>query len=139
MSMASGLEVRVPYCDHRLVEYVWNIPWEMKNYGCMEKGILRKALSGILPNDVLTRKKSPYPKTHNPSYENAVKKKILEILDDVTSPLLPLVNVKHLRSMAGTNSHYSKPWFGQLMATPQLLAYLIQTDIWLRKYNITIA
>ena len=67
MSMASGLEVRVPFCDHRLVQYVWNIPWEMKMYDGREKGILRRALKEILPEDILMRRKSPYPKTHNPS------------------------------------------------------------------------
>ncbi|MCK9907016.1 asparagine synthase C-terminal domain-containing protein, partial [Frankia sp. Cpl3] len=72
MSMAASLEARVPFCDHRLVEYVWNIPWEMKTYQNREKGILRKALEGILPDDVLYRKKSPYPKTHNPAYTDAV-------------------------------------------------------------------
>lgn len=68
MSMASGLEVRVPFCDHRIVEYVWNIPWEIKFYNNREKGLLRKAMTGILPEDILWRKKSPYPKTHNPGY-----------------------------------------------------------------------
>ena len=85
--MAAGLEVRVPFCDHRLVEYVWNIPWEIKNAGNREKGILRKALQGILPEEILTRKKSPYPKTFNPNYLASVKKGMLQILDDSTSPL----------------------------------------------------
>lgn len=58
MSMGASLEVRVPFADHRLVEYVWNIPWEMKMYGNREKGILRKALEGILPEEVLYRKKA---------------------------------------------------------------------------------
>ncbi|MHB8158449.1 MAG: asparagine synthase (glutamine-hydrolyzing), partial [Desulfocucumaceae bacterium] len=73
MSMAVGLEVRVPFCDHRLVEYAWNIPWWMKSYGLREKGILRRALEGILPGDVLERRKSPYPKTHNPLYLETVR------------------------------------------------------------------
>jgi hypothetical protein len=68
MSMATGFEVRVPFCDYRLVQYVWNIPWEMKTTGNIEKGILREALRGILPDDVRTRKKSPYPISQNPTY-----------------------------------------------------------------------
>ena len=138
MSMASGLEVRVPYCDHRLVQYVWNIPWEMKMYGGREKGILRHALSGMLPDDVLYRKKSPYPKTHNPSYETLVRKQVLDILNDNTSPLLPLINKEEIINLTAGKSDYGKPWFGQLMATPQLFAYLIQVDIWLRKYRVRI-
>ncbi|MBM7855432.1 asparagine synthetase B (glutamine-hydrolyzing) [Desulfohalotomaculum tongense] len=73
MSTTTGLEVRVPFCDHRLVEYVWNIPWQMKNWNGQEKGILRRALAGVLPEGILNRRKSPYPKTHNPHYLAAVR------------------------------------------------------------------
>ena len=137
MSMAFGLEVRVPFCDHRLVEYVWNVPWHMKNYENREKGLLRHALTGILPDDVLWRKKSPYPKTHNPAYLNTVRQWILKILDDSSSPLLPLVDVSKLRSLAQSEDKQgSIPWFGQLMNQPQLFAYLIQVDTWLRSYRV---
>ncbi|OPH48624.1 asparagine synthase (glutamine-hydrolyzing) [Paenibacillus ferrarius] len=139
MSMAVGLEVRVPFCDHRLVEYVWNIPWEIKTSGDREKGILRKALKGVLPDDVLTRKKSPYPKTHNPNYLAAVRKWVLEILDDSSSPLLPFIDVKKIRALASSdNNDFDLPWFGQLMTGPQLFAYLAQVDTWLRTYKISI-
>lgn len=139
MSMAHGLEVRVPYCDHRLVQYVWNIPWSIKMYGGREKGILRQALKGVLPNDVLFRKKSPYPKTHNPSYESTVKKWLMEILNNSNSPLLPLVNKKSIQLLAESKPDYGKPWFGQLMATPQMFAYLIQVDYWLKKYRVKLS
>lgn len=139
MSMAAGLEVRVPFCDHRLVEYVWNIPWEIKTSGDREKGILRKALRGVLPDDVLTRKKSPYPKTHNPNYLAAVKGLLLEVLNDPTSPLLPLINVKKVRELAESDSARSNiPWFGQLMSGPQLFAYLYQVNLWLKQYKVVI-
>ncbi|MDD9269905.1 asparagine synthase (glutamine-hydrolyzing) [Paenibacillus sp. GCM10023248] len=139
MSMAVGLEVRVPFCDHRLVEYVWNIPWEIKTSGDREKGILRKALKGVLPDDVLTRKKSPYPKTHNPNYLAAVRKWVLEILDDPSSPLLPFIDVKKIRALASSdNNDFDLPWFGQLMTGPQMFAYLAQVDTWLRHYKISI-
>lgn len=137
MSMAFGLEVRVPYCDHRLVEYVWNVPWSMKNYHEREKGLLRHALVGILPEDVLWRKKSPYPKTHNPSYLNTVRQWVLRILDDPSSPLKDVVDVAKVRSMAQPDSPISNiPWFGQLMTNAQLFAYLIQVDTWLREYKV---
>lgn len=140
MSMAAGLEVRVPFCDHRLVEYVWNIPWEIKTAGEREKGILRKALKGVLPEDVLTRKKSPYPKTHNPNYMTAVRDQLREVLHDSTSPLLPFINVKRLKEMTEPGAEASDfPWFGQLMSGPQLFAYMLQADYWLRTYNVSIA
>lgn len=138
MSMAAGLEVRVPFCDHRLVEYVWNIPWEMKTAGGHEKGILRQALEGLLPRDILTRKKSPYPKTHNPNYLAAVKKWVLDILDDASSPLLPLINASKIRQMAEGTVPFTSPWFGQLMTGPQMFAYLAQVDFWLRTYRVSI-
>lgn len=139
MSMAAGLEVRVPFCDHRLVDYVFNIPWEIKTTGDREKGILRKALTGVLPDDVLYRKKSPYPKTHNPSYTAAVKAWVLDILDDSTSPLLALIDRKHVRSLAeADHTAINIPWFGQLMSGPQLFAYLGQLDTWLRTYKVRI-
>lgn len=139
MSMAVGLEVRVPYCDHRLVEYTWSIPWSMKNCDQQAKGILRRALLGVLPDDVLKRRKSPYPKTHNPTYLAAVRNQLLDILNDPTSPLLQLINVDVVRTIAWSDASTSGPtWFGQLMGGAQLFAYLIQIDIWLREYHVVI-
>lgn len=138
MSMAHGLEVRVPFCDHRLVQYLWNIPWDMKMLEGREKGLLRKALEGILPSDVLYRKKSPYPKTHNPEYEKEVKERLLGILHDTSSQILPLINRSSLLSQITKTSDYGKPWFGQLMAAPQMYAYLIQVDFWMRKYKVSL-
>ncbi|TYQ15297.1 UNVERIFIED_CONTAM: asparagine synthase (glutamine-hydrolysing) [Acetivibrio alkalicellulosi] len=138
MSMASGLEVRVPFCDHRLVQYVWNVPWELKMMDGREKGLLRQALKGILPDYIIDRKKSPYPKTHNPSYEKAVGKWLLEILNDRNSILHKLLNIKEINSMLEGKSDYGKPWFGQLMATPQMFAYLIQVDLWFRENHVWI-
>ncbi|OXM15321.1 asparagine synthase (glutamine-hydrolyzing) [Paenibacillus herberti] len=139
MSMGAGLEVRVPFCDHRLIEYVFNVPWEIKSSGDREKGILRQALRGVLPNDVLYRKKSPYPKTHNPNYLNAVRSKLLDILDDSSSPILPLINAAKVREIAQSDAASSNiPWFGQLMSGPQLFAYLYQVNRWLMQYNVSI-
>ncbi|MCX7773655.1 MAG: asparagine synthase C-terminal domain-containing protein, partial [Clostridia bacterium] len=138
MSMANGLEVRVPFCDHRLVQYVWNIPWELKMYEGREKGVLRKAMEDTLPHDILWRKKSPYPKTHNPSYMLAVKEWLSDILADGSSPLLALVNKKTLKELLHQKAELGKPWFGQLMALPQLFAWLIQVDLWLKEYKVEI-
>ncbi|MFD1178715.1 asparagine synthase (glutamine-hydrolyzing) [Paenibacillus puldeungensis] len=139
MSMAAGLEVRVPYCDHRLVQYVWNIPWEIKTVGGREKGILRKALTDVLPEDVLYRKKSPFPKTHNPNYLTAVRNDMLAILDNPASPILKLINADKIRAIAASEESSSNlPWFGQLMSGPQLFAYLTQVNHWLTNYNVAI-
>lgn len=139
MSMGASLEVRVPFADHRLVEYVWNIPWDMKMYRGREKGILRKAFEGILPEEVLYRKKSPYPKTHNPAYTLAVQKLVENILEDKSSALHEFFNKEQLDNIvkSGGNS-FQEPWFGQLMTGPQLLAYLVQLHTWFKDYNINI-
>lgn len=139
MSMAFGLELRVPFCDHRLVEYVWNVPWAMKNYQNREKGLLRQALTGLLPGDVLWRRKSPYPKTHNPSFFEAVRSDLLGVLADPDSPLLSLLDVARIRIFAESDAARSPyPWFGQLMGGPQLMAYLIQVNAWLRQNKVKV-
>ncbi|AHF07141.1 asparagine synthase (glutamine-hydrolyzing) [Desulfitobacterium metallireducens] len=138
MTMSVGLEGRVPFCDHRLAEYAWNLPWEIKSFEGREKGILRRALEGILPHDVLWRKKSPYPKTHNPSYLKVVRSWLLEILADSQSPLLPLINRSNLMYLIkiSDNLPSGHPWFGQLMDIPQLFAYLIQLNLWLENNKV---
>jgi asparagine synthase (glutamine-hydrolysing) len=139
MSMGASLEVRVPFADHRLVEYVWNIPWEMKMYGNREKGILRKALEGILPEEVLYRKKSPYPKTYHPLYTKLVKNWVKELLHDRSSILYEFFDAKKLEELVETEGKsFQVPWFGQLMTGPQLLAYLGQVHVWFQTYGITI-
>ena len=139
MSMGASLEVRVPFADHRLVEYAWNIPWEMKMLNGREKGILRKALEGVLPDDVLYRKKSPYPKTHHPEYMKLVKNKLSTILTTKTSPLLELVSKQKVQEIIDSDgSSFKTPWFGQLMTGPQLMAYFIQINSWLEQHRINI-
>lgn len=139
IGMNCGLEIRMPFCDYRLVEYIWNVPWLFKAYNDREKGLLRMIFDGEVPETVLWRKKSPFPKTHNPAYEEAVKRAVLEILDSGNSRAAELINAEYIREISGKASDYGKPWFGQLMATPQLYAYVIQLEHWLRHYNIKIA
>ncbi|MDY7222029.1 asparagine synthase (glutamine-hydrolyzing) [Halalkalibacterium halodurans] len=137
MSMGASLEVRVPFSDHRIVEYAWNIPWEIKQFGGREKGILRKALEGILPDEVLYRKKSPYPKTHHPKYTKMVQQEMERILGQSDSPLFDVVNRKKLKELTETGGKaLTTPYFGQLMTGPQLLAHFIQMEHWLKHYNI---
>ncbi|MGM0836889.1 MAG: asparagine synthase (glutamine-hydrolyzing) [Bacillota bacterium] len=139
MSMGASLEVRVPFADHRIVEYVWNIPWEMKMHGNREKGLLRKALEGVLPDEVLYRKKSPYPKTHHPIYTQGVKKWLNEILQDKQTPLLEFFQKEKLQQIVDSEGKaFQVPWFGQLMTGPQLLAHLAQIHIWFTEYGVTI-
>ena len=138
MSMASGLEVRVPYCDHRIIEYIYNVPWHMKNKDNVSKSLLRESVRDLLPHDVLYRKKSPYPKTHNPTYEALVKNMMLDIISDPNAPILSLCDKAQIEKACQGSSDYGKPFFGQLMAQPQFIGFLIQVNYWLMKYNVRI-
>lgn len=135
-SMFSGLEARVPFADHRIVEYVWNVPWEMKSPNGVVKGLLRDAGKGLVPDEILYRKKSPYPKTYHPEYEKLLGNRLLDILSDSNAPIRPLVDVGKVKTFLESPSDYGKPWYGQLMAGPQLIAYLLQINYWLEKYHI---
>lgn len=137
MSMGASFEARVPFSDHHLVEYVWNIPWEIKTYQGREKGILRKALEGLLPEAILYRKKSPYPKTHHPVYTKVIVEWLNEILKDKDARLFELFDRKAIKQLVESKGEaVDAPWFGQLMRGPQLLAYLGQIDFWLKHNNI---
>ena len=134
MSMYSALEVRVPFCDHRIAEYLYSVPWEWKDLHHFEKGLLREAMKDTLPEDVLWRKKSPYPKTHNPAYLELVSNRLRDILAKPDAPLLNIVRREALEELL---THLStQPWYGQLMTTPQTIAYMLQINHWLEHYKI---
>ena len=133
MSMYHALEVRVPFCDYRIAEYLYGIPWEMKDYQGREKGLLRYAVKDLLPEEIVYRKKSPYPKTFDPKYEQLVSDRLRSLLETDT-PLWHLVRKEAARNLINQESYW--PWYGQLMRRPQTIAYLLQMDFWLRHYRI---
>ncbi len=137
-SMYQGLEVRVPFCDYRLVEYAYNMPWQLKAYNGREKGIIRKAFEDILPYDICYRKKSPYPKTHNPEYMKMCSQKVIEILESKNSVLCELLNKEGVLNIIENPDKISSPWYGQLMRAPQIMAYIIELDFWFKEYGVVI-
>jgi len=134
MSMYSGLEVRVPFCDYRIAEYLYGVPWAFKDYHGQEKGLLRQAMDGILPKEVLWRKKSPYPKTHDPVYLTLVTQRVRQLLERKDAPLLALVRKEAIENILQTDPQW--PWYGQLMKRPQTIAYLLQINSWLERYRV---
>ena len=134
MSMYSGLEVRVPFCDYRIAEYLYGVPWAFKDYKGKEKGLLRTAMEGILPEEVLWRKKSPYPKTMDPKYLALVSDRLEGLLASKSAPLFQLVSQDAVRRVLDEEPTW--PWYGQLMRRPQTIAYLLQINIWLEHYNV---
>lgn len=135
-SMYSGLEARVPFADHRIVEYLWNVPWEMKAKDGVVKGLLREAGRGLAPDEILFRRKSPYPKTYDPAYEGMLGKQLLEHIEQGTAPILQFIDKEKTRQFLSSPSDYGKPWFGQLMAGPQMVAYYLQMNGWMEKYHV---
>lgn len=136
MSMASSLEVRVPFCDYRLVEYAYNMPWNIKALDGREKGILRKAFENDLPKEIAWRKKSPYPKTHNPAYFARVKELLAIALTDKSTPLMDWIDIDNLYLLLQNPDSLPEPWYGQLMGIPQIAAYIYQIYAWIKHYNV---
>ena len=134
MSMYSGLEVRVPFCDYRIAEYLYSVPWKYKDYQGREKGLLRYAMEDYLPQEVLYRKKSPYPKTWDPRYQELVSARLRQLLSDRAAPLWQVVDPAAARKLL--EDQHPWPWYGQLMKIPQTMAYMVQIDCWMRTYQV---
>jgi asparagine synthase (glutamine-hydrolysing) len=137
LSMASGLEVRVPFCDHRLVDYVWNVPWAMKETGGMEKGLLRTAAAGLLPADLLNRRKSIYPGAADPAYERAVDAQMRQLLRQPRAPLFSLISRERL-----TAAYSADPRLPGMMAvrpsSTAPAAFLLDINRWLERSGVAI-
>lgn len=135
LSMAVGLEVRVPFCDHRLVEYVWNVPWPVKVTGGSEKGLLRKAVADLLPGEVVSRVKSIYPASTDPSYARAVTAQMDELLRQPDAPLFDLVDPARLAAAFAAD-----PALPETMTIrPNLMApvaFLLDINQWLLRYDV---
>ncbi len=136
-SMYSGLEARVPYADYRILEYVFNIPWEFKCHHGQTKSLLIECGKNYLPKEILYRKKSPYPKTYDPGYEQQLGQMVLEELHS-NPRLKQIIDLPKTEQFIASVKDYGRPWYGQLMAGPQLLAYILQIGYWLRKYNLSV-
>jgi asparagine synthase (glutamine-hydrolysing) len=136
MSMYNGLEVRVPFCDYRIAEYLYNVPWEYKEHCGVEKGLLRYAMAEYLPDEVLYRKKSPFPKTYDPRYTQLVRENFEALIHDKNAPIFEVADKEKIKSVVTADFHW--PWYGQLMKAPQTMAYMLQINFWLDYYSIDI-
>ncbi|ONI75271.1 asparagine synthase (glutamine-hydrolyzing) [Actinosynnema sp. ALI-1.44] len=132
MSMAVGLEVRVPFCDHRLVDYVYNTPWSMKSYDGREKSLLRGACRDVLPASVIDRVKSPYPSTQDPSYARALQEHAKELLANASHPVFDLIDKDVLRTAVAMDS----PQISE--ASRRGLERALDMAIWMDIYSPTI-
>jgi asparagine synthase (glutamine-hydrolysing) len=120
------------------VEYVYNVPWDYKCPNGVVKGLLRDSAKGLLPDEILYRKKSPYPKTYSPVYEKILAKNVMKILEDKKSAVNDIFEKDKIIELINQPKDYGKPWFGQLMGSVQMLAYIVQIDYWTKKFDITL-
>lgn len=135
---STGLTARIPFADRRLAEYVYNAPWNMKARNGLVKSLLRQSAEYLLPRQILLRKKSPFPKTYNPYYEKLLSDMLSEVVKDSESPLHDFLDMEALQQFLANPKDYGAPWYGQLMCGPQMMAYLLQIDFWIREYRIDI-
>lgn len=134
MSMAVGFEVRVPFCDYRLVEYLWNVPFNIKSIDNIEKGILRRALKPALPDDVRNRRKSAYPTSQDPHYLQTIRNLTLEMCSNKNNPIFSLINHSTLLAIAdGSNKEINN------FEARSAMEYMLQVNEWLKTYHIHIA
>lgn len=134
--MAVGLEVRVPFCDHRLVDYLWNVPWAMKTHDGITKWLLRKATEDLLPAEVAWRPKSSYPASQDSSYDRLIRDQLRTLLADRAAPLWELVDPAALR--AALDGAAPVPVVSCAPSPTSGLAYLLDMDTWIRRYGVKI-
>ncbi len=131
LAMASGLETRVPFCDHRLVEYAYNTPWKFKSFDGREKSLLRAAVKDLLPKSILDRPKSPYPVTQDPSYTQALHREMADVLADPNSPVLPLLDVDAARRAVGDAAGVAHEWHSRMN-----IEMVLGFNTWMKHYNV---
>jgi asparagine synthase (glutamine-hydrolysing) len=134
LSMAHGLELRVPYADHRLVEYLYNTPWSLKTFDGREKAILRAAVRDLLPSSVLERKKSPWPVTQDPAYSQMLHDELSTVVSDPSSPILPLLDLGAVRATLERSSGIGRDWVSRMHVETAL-----QFNSWLAHYHVELA
>lgn len=139
MCAGAGISVLTPLCDDRLAQYVYNVPWTMKFMDGQEKGLYRAAVRDLLPDRLLRRKKSPYPKTCSPRFAALARRLTSQLVSDRDAPIFDYVDRERVRAIAQSDLNPADtPWFGQLMAGPQLLGFLWQVNHWMSERNVTV-
>ena len=134
LAMASGLETRVPFCDHRLVEYVYNTPWSFKSFDGREKSLLRAAVKDLLPKSILDRPKSPYPVTQDPAYTQALHRELDAVLADPNSPVLPLLDVTAAKRAVAESSGVAHEWHSRMN-----IEMALGFNTWMNHYGVQLA
>lgn len=135
---SNSMDARVPFAHQELTEYLFNVPFEMKAKNDERKHLLRAYATGLLPEEIRTRKKSPYPKTYDPGYELLINHELLTALSKPACPLHAILDKNKAECFCRQTKDLGRPWYGQLMAGPQLVAYYLQILYWIEAYHVDI-
>lgn len=138
MGTHSGIEIRMPFCDHRIVEYAYNIPWKFKALDGLEKGLVRKAAEPLLPDEIVWRKKMMRSGSKNPAYFEIVCAHVRELLSERNNPLCSMLNKDKIAWIMEHPHSIALPWYSPLMQAPQIMAYLIQIDTFFKDNNVIV-
>jgi asparagine synthase (glutamine-hydrolysing) len=125
----------VPFCDHRLVQYVFNTPWSLKTFDGREKSLLRAATRDVLPASIVDRVKSPYPSTQDPAYEKAVRSDLADLVNDAGAPVRALIDVDRVRAAVDAPSGDATT---SLEVDRAQMENVLQLDAWMRRYSPTV-
>ena len=134
LAMASGLETRVPFCDHRLVEYVYNAPWRFKSFDGREKSLLRAAVKDLLPKSILDRPKSPYPVTQDPAYTQALQREMAAVLADPNAPVRPLLDTEAAQRAVRDSGGIANEWHSRMN-----IEMALGFNTWMKQYGVELA
>lgn len=134
----NSMDGRMPFANQALTEYLFNVPFTMQAKNGERKHLLREYANLLLPEEIRKRKKSPYPKTYDPGYEAMVNNELLNELRKSDCPLHAIIDKEKAENFCRQVKDLGHPWYGQLMAGPQLVAYYLQILYWLQEYNIKI-
>lgn len=131
MSSAAPVELRVPFLDHRLVEYVYNVPWSMKSFDGREKSLLRAAATGLVPRSVIDRRKAPFPATQDTGYETWLRDELGRLARRDDSPVAPLLNLERVRAVAAEPAGATSS-----NETRSTIELVLRLDEWLTTYGV---
>ncbi len=134
-----SMDARVPFAHQELTEYLFNVPFDMKAQNGERKHLLREYATDLLPDSIRLRKKSPYPKTYDPGYEAMINNELLNALSKPDCPLHAFVDKEKAQNFCRQQKDLGRPWYGQLMAGPQLVAHYLQILYWLEMYHVEIS
>jgi asparagine synthase (glutamine-hydrolysing) len=113
-SMASSLEVRVPFLDHRLVEFVGRLPKNAKFTADVPKSLLVEALSDLLPDEVVGQSKRTFTLPWDVWLRGPLGVRLSQELSNLTPPLLQYLNPRAVRgawqNFVIGETNWSRPW-----------------------------